>query len=52
MTSLAAAQPCLESVTAKTDFLAGYGLQAEACATGECDLLVLLKAGLECLTPA
>jgi uncharacterized protein (TIGR00369 family) len=47
MTSAVASLLELESVLAQTEFLSGYGLQIEACAAGECDLLVPFKTGLE-----
>ena len=47
MGSVLASLPELESVLAQTDFLAGYGLRVEACAPGECDLLVPFKSELE-----
>lgn len=47
MTSLAASQPELEAVLARAGFLAGYGLQVQACAAGECELLVPFKVELE-----
>ena len=47
MAALIASLPELNAVLGETKFLAGYGVEVQGCAPGECDLFVPFAAGLE-----